>query len=407
MNAQSPQLANDLTIDQAIEKKPLSSLLSHWATRSVSVWLFIGMIIFILWAALFEIDQSVSAQGKIIPGSRTQIIQVVDGGVLAELMVSEGQRVSAGETLAMLERERAQAGFEESQVKLISQKAGLIRAIAEINGVEPEYGDEFSGFEDFAEAQLSNYRQRKKSLEQSSQVLTQRLNIAQEVLRINEKLVAAGDTSQMEVLQSQREVAQLKGELIDINSTYYLQAQDDAVRLQTELASTTHQLEERRSVLSHTELTSPVTGVVKYLKVNTLGGVFRAGDELMQISPTDDDMFIEIKVNPADIGQLELNLPVSLALDAFDYSIYGTISGQLVYISSDTLTEKVADQEQTYYSVKVRIAPDAMAENPRFAEILLKPGMTVNASIRTGTRTVLRYLLKPIYRGFQGALSER
>lgn len=201
---------------------------------------------------------------------------------------------------------------------------------------------------DFAEAQLSNYRQRKKSLEQSSQVLTQRLNIAQEVLHINEKLVAAGDTSQMEVLQSQREVAQLKGELIDINSTYYLQAQDDAVRLQTELASTTHQLEERRSVLSHTELTSPVTGVVKYLKVNTLGGVFRAGDELMQISPTDDEMFIEIKVNPA-----------------------------------------------------------AMAENPRFAEIVLKPGMTVNASIRTGTRTVLRYLLKPIYRGFQGALSER
>jgi adhesin transport system membrane fusion protein len=299
------------------------------------------------------------------------------------------------------------AAYEESLVKLTAQNAGLIRAKAEIGGYEPVFSDEFAQFPDFVQQHLAQYHQRKKSLVDATSILDERIAIADEVLAINKTLNLKGDTSRMDVLQSMRELTQLKGERMALNNDYYQAAQEEASKLQAELASTRHQLDERQSVLDHTELTSPVTGIVKYLNINTLGGVLRSGDELLQISPTDDEMLIEVKVNPIDIGLLELDLPVTISLDAFDFSIYGTLSGRLIYISSDTLSEEVSGESLTYYRVNVRIDDDAMMANPRLAGIALKPGMTVNASIRTGTRTVLRYILKPINRGFQGALSER
>jgi adhesin transport system membrane fusion protein len=373
---------------------------------SAAVWLFSGFAIFVIWAAVFEIDQSVRSQGQVIPGARTQIIQVADGGVLAKLLVKEGQHVAEGEVLAILERERAVAAYQESLVKLTAQKASLIRARAEIGGYDPEFGEAFTAFPNFVEQSLGYYRQRKKSLEESSLILGQRIAITEEVEAINEKLFLEGDTSRMEWLQSKRELAQLRGELVNLRNDYYQSAQEEATRLQAELASSGHQLDERQSVLDHTTLVSPVTGIVKYLSVTTLGGVLRAGDELLQISPTDDDMVIEAKVNPVDIGLLKVGLPVSVSLDAFDYSIYGTLTGHLSYISSDTLNEQVSGESLTYYRVNVLLDDDATVKNSRLAGVALKPGMTANVSIRTGTRTVLRYLIKPIQRGFQGALSE-
>lgn len=149
------------------------------------------------------------------------------------------------------------------------------------------------------------------------------------------------------------------------------------------------------------------TGVVKYLKVTTIGGVLRGGDELMQIVPSDDDPIIEAKVNPSDIGQLAVGLPVSVKIDAFDYSVYGMLHGELVYISPDTLTEQTqSGQSQSYYRVKVHL-PRVQPHNIKARDIVVKPGMTTSIDIRTGSRTVLGYIAKPIFKAFGGALLER
>jgi adhesin transport system membrane fusion protein len=150
-----------------------------------------------------------------------------------------------------------------------------------------------------------------------------------------------------------------------------------------------------------------VAGVVKFLKITTIGGVLRGGDELMQIAPTDEDLIIEAKVNPSDVGQLSVGLPVSVKVDAFDYSVYGMLSGDLVYISPDTLSEQGPNgQSQTFYRAKVRL-PRAQTHNPRAREIVVKPGMTASIDIRMGTRSVLNYLAKPVFKAFGGALTER
>jgi adhesin transport system membrane fusion protein len=165
-------------------------------------------------------------------------------------------------------------------------------------------------------------------------------------------------------------------------------------------------------VLGHTEITAPVAGVVKTLRINTIGGVLRAGDELMQISPVEGDRVVEVKVNPADIGQLTLGMPVNVKLDAFDYAVYGTLGGTLGYISSDTLTEQMGNGPPlTYYRAHVRLdqggADASRSVNPKLANVVLKPGMTATVDIRTARRTVLQYLAKPVFKTFGGAMNER
>lgn len=373
---------------------------------SMTTLLLLGLVGFLLWASLFEIDQAVRAQGQVIASSRTQIIQAADGGVLSEILVQEGQSVAAGERLAILERKRPKAAFEESRAKEAALATALTRAEAEASGQVPRFGDAGQQFPVFAAVQTALYAQRKRSLQEEMRTLQDGLALAQEELQMNEALLATGDTSRLEVMRAKRQVGELQGKLNAMRNKYLQDARLEASKLAEELSSSRYKLEERQSILDHTELNAPVAGVVKYLKVSTIGGVLRAGDELMHISPSEDDLLIEIKVNPVDIGQLKPGLPVTLKLDAFDYSVYGTLNGTLIHISSDTLTEQGPNGQTTaYYRAQVR--PSAEQLNPKLAQVPLKPGMTATADIMTDRRTILQYLAKPVLKGFSGALSER
>jgi adhesin transport system membrane fusion protein len=375
---------------------------------SMTTLLVIGLTGLITWAALFEIDQTVRAQGQLIPSARTQIIQAADGGVLSRILVQEGQAVLAGQALAELESDRSSAAFEESRAKDIALSAALVRAQAEANDKRPNFDQKFRDFPQFIASQQALYTQRKQSLNQELTTLNEALVMAQEELHMNENLLKTGDTSRLEVMRAKRQMGELQGRINATRNKYLQEARTEATKLSEDLSSSRYKLEERQSILSHTILNAPVAGVVKYLKVTTIGGVLRAGDELMQISPTDGNMVIEVKINPVDIGQLQLGLPVAIKLDAFDYSVYGSLSGTLSYISSDTLTEQgPSGQASTYYRAQVRIDPESARTNSKLASIVLKPGMTATVDIRTNTRSVLKYLAKPVFKAFGGAMNER
>ncbi|MES9963825.1 MAG: HlyD family efflux transporter periplasmic adaptor subunit [Candidatus Sedimenticola sp. 20ELBAFRAG] len=375
---------------------------------SITLLMFTGLLAFILWAALFEIDQAVRAQGQVIPSARTQIIQAADGGVLAQLLVHEGQTVEAGQRLAVLEKERVNATFEESRAKVAALTAALVRAKAESVRKAPVFPAELNDYPDFVTVERNLYTQRRRGLQDELHTLQSGLDMSLEELRMSEALFKTGDTSRIEVLRAKRLVSEHRGKISAARNKYLQEARKEITKLEADLASARHQLEERRNVLHHKELITPVAGIVKYLKVNTVGGVLGSGDELMQISPTESDMLIEVKINPADIGQLSLGLPVSIKLDAFDFSIFGTLHGTLDYISSDTLTEQSSDgQSNTYYRARIRLDAEAGKHNPKLAHVDLKPGMTALVDVKTDSRTVLQYLAKPIYRAFGGAMTER
>lgn len=374
---------------------------------SMMVLLALALGLFIVWAAIFEIDQGVRAQGQIISSAHTQIIQAVDGGVLSELRVAEGQQVKLGEVLAVLEKSRAEAGYEESRDKQASLSIAMARARAEAGLQAPVFGPEFKAYPDFVKAQQALYQQRKRTLDEDISANSQSLALAREELSMTEALLKDGDVSQLEALRARRQVTEIEARIAAARNKYRQDASAEAAKIEEDLAAAHSKLAERRDILEHTELLAPVAGVVKFLKITTIGGVLRGGDELMQIAPSDEDPIIEAKVNPSDVGQLVVGQPVSVKVDAFDYSVYGMLHGDLRYISPDTLSEQSpGGQAQSFYRVKVQL-PRAQLLNPRARDIVLKPGMTVSTDIRTGTRSVLSYIAKPVVKAFGGALIER
>ena len=374
---------------------------------SMMVLLALALGLFIVWAAIFEIDQGVRAQGQIISSAHTQIIQAVDGGVLSELRVAEGQQVKLGEVLAVLEKSRAEAGYEESRDKQASLSIAMARARAEAGLQAPVFGPEFKAYPDFVKAQQALYQQRKRTLDEDISANSQSLALARQELSMTEALLKDGDVSQLEALRARRQVTEIEARIAAARNKYRQDASAEAAKIEEDLAAAHSKLAERRDILEHTELLAPVAGVVKFLKITTIGGVLRGGDELMQIAPSDEDPIIEAKVNPSDVGQLVVGQPVSVKVDAFDYSVYGMLHGDLRYISPDTLSEQSpGGQAQSFYRVKVQL-PRAQLLNPRARDIVLKPGMTVSTDIRTGTRSVLSYIAKPVVKAFGGALIER
>ena len=394
------QIFSDVEYVDELDNRP-------WWT-SMTIILFVGLAAFLAWANYFQIDQSVRATGQVIATARTQIVQVADGGVLAKMLVTEGQKVQAGEQLAVLEKVRAEANFEETRSRAAALEIALIRAQAESRQREPVFPERLQEYADFIQAQERLYKQKSDALAEMLDIRQQNLRIAEQQLKINETLFASADVSEIEVMTAKANVADENGKLMGVLNEYLTQALEESVSLETDLALVQQEFAQRENVLSHTNIFAPVAGVVKFLSVNTVGGVMRPGDELVEISPTYSELIVEVQVSPVDIGQLSLGLPVTVKLDAFDSSIYGSVEGELIYLSSDTLNEQgPGGQTLTYYRGHVRLLPNFAETNPKFAGIVLRSGMTAGVDIRTGKRTILQFLGKPILRAFSGALTQR
>jgi adhesin transport system membrane fusion protein len=374
--------------------------------RGMTYMLLVGLIVFLSWASWFELDQTVRAPGQLVTETRTQIVQAADGGVINIINVSEGDFVEQGQVLALLEDERAKAGVEEGRAKVAALSAALTRARAQAQNTDLEFNQMELAYPEILTEQRALYRQALQGLHAEQATWRTALSIAKEELAINEDLFGTGDASRLDVMRSRRQVVELEGKLQTIENDYMQRAREEVTQLQQQFISEQYKLLERENILKHTELVAPLAGIVKSLRIDTVGGVLRAGDELMQISPADNDLFVEVKINPSDIGSLELGMDASIKIDAFDYTIYGGLEGELVYLSSDTLTQEAADgQNSVFYKAMIKI--NQQSTNPKLSLNDLKAGMTASIDVQTGSRTVLAYIMKPVTRAFAGAGTER
>jgi|SaaInl59LU_5_DNA_1037362.scaffolds.fasta_scaffold00420_4 membrane fusion protein, adhesin transport system len=374
--------------------------------RGMTYMLLVGLIVFLSWASWFELDQTVRAPGQLVTETRTQIVQAADGGVINIINVSEGDFVEQGQVLALLEDERAKAGVEEGRAKVAALSAALTRARAQAQNTDLEFNQMELAYPEILTEQRALYRQALQGLHAEQATWRTALSIAKEELAINEDLFDTGDASRLDVMRSRRQVVELEGKLQTIENDYMQRAREEVTQLQQQFISEQYKLLERENILKHTELVAPLAGIVKSLRIDTVGGVLRAGDELMQISPADNDLFVEVKINPSDIGSLELGMDASIKIDAFDYTIYGGLEGELVYLSSDTLTQEAADgQNSVFYKAMIKI--NQQSTNPKLSLNDLKAGMTAGIDVQTGSRTVLAYIMKPVTRAFAGAGTER
>jgi membrane fusion protein, adhesin transport system len=362
------------------------------------------ILVAVSWAAWAQLEEQIRAPGTVIVSSRSQVIQAVDGGVLRKLAVREGDSVKSGDVLAELDTVRFAASSEEIRVKLVSLRAAIQRAEAELMGQPLKFSADVREYPDIVESQSNLYDRRLRLQREETEGLEQSLKLAKEELDLITRLSETGDASRTEVLKSQRQVSELAANIINKRNGYRQEAQAELAKNRSELEQAEQVFTQRQQALESTKIRAPMSGVIKNVGVTTMGAVLKAGDELMQIVPSDEPLIIEAKVKPADVAFVRRDLRANVKLDAYDYTVYGSMKGHVTYISADTLEENLKKDEEPYYRVHIQI--DEFPEKSK-GKIEVIPGMTSQVEIITGERTVLQYVLKPLRRVSSEALVER
>ncbi|MFZ9256218.1 MAG: HlyD family efflux transporter periplasmic adaptor subunit [Burkholderiaceae bacterium] len=377
-------------------------------TRSSAViWIsLLALICFLVWASQAELEQITRAPGQIIASGRTQVIQASDGGVLQALLVKEGDTVERGQVLALLDRQKLHAAYQETRSRELALRATVARLNAEIVGNEPAFPADTEGYPQFRANQLALLQKRRASINEETASLRKLLELAQRELAMTAPLVNTGDVSQADVLKLERQVADLQAQITNRQNKYMQDTQADLSRAEEELAGVQQMLAQRADLLSRTELRAPMRGVVKNIRMTTIGGTLKPTEELMQIVPIENELLVEARIRPTDIAFIHTGQTASVKIDAYDYTLYGWLEGKVSYLSPDTLTEDLKQGEQAYYRLQVRADDKRFARNTKQA-IQLQPGMTVTVEIKTGKNTVLRYLAKPIVKTMREAMVEK
>ena len=373
----------------------------------IMLWLIVAiLIIFFLWASISKIDQITRALGQVIASSRTQIIQSSDGGVIEEMLVKEGDLVKKGQLLAKLDKTKVEAAFLETRARCVALTAAQARLNAEIFGGEPKFPKDIKNYPQFKENQLMLLKKRRVAINEDISSLEKMLTLAKKELNLSTPLLKTGDVSMGDVIKLQRQAADLEAQISNKRNKYLQDLQAELSKVSEELASAQQSLAQRQDQLDHIELRSPANGVVKNVRITTLGGVIKASEEVMQIVPIEDNLVIEAKIKPSDVAFLKIGLPVNVKIDSYDYTIYGSLKGKLTYISPDTLSEDLKQGEQAYYRIQVQTEGRRFSNRPS-QNLEIQPGMTATVEVRTGENTILNYLIKPLIKTLNESLTER
>jgi adhesin transport system membrane fusion protein len=363
------------------------------------------MLTLVIWASWAELDQITRGSGQLVASSYTQVVQAVDGGSLHELNVREGDAVKRGQLLAMLDGVKAESSYQETAARAAALRANIARLRAEVFGGTPRFGPELANYSDFVSNQRTLFTKRQAAIRQEVAALQMALDLARKELDMNLPLLKDGDVSKTDVLRLERQVADLQGQITNRSNKYQQDSQAELAKTEEDLAGVLQVLAQRKDVLDNTRLVAPVDGIVKNVRVTTLGAVLKPGEELLSIVPGGDELVVEVKIKPADIAYLKAGLPATVKFDAWDYAIHGSFAGRVDYISADTLREDTKQGEQTYYRVKISMSKNALVSH-KGNTIELQPGMTAQVDIRTGTQTVLSYLTKPITKTLSESMGE-
>ncbi|WP_439895174.1 HlyD family type I secretion periplasmic adaptor subunit [Pseudomonas syringae] len=413
---------------------------------SLTVWIAAALLLgALLWAGFAVLEEVTTGEGKAIPSSKVQVIQNLEGGIVSDIFVREGQVVDKGDTLLRLDDTRFMSSRSESEVDRLTLTAQVERLAAEAEGRSltlpaevtssaPQVAaDEQALYESRQRRLASEQRTLNEQLRQKTQELAEfrskqeqfrsSLALVQQELDMSAPLVSSGAVSPVEILRLKRNAVELRGSMN--SNTLAIPRAEAAIseiksRVQeSELAfraDAARELNEKRNDLarisasriaiddrmSRTTVVSPVRGIVKTLKVNTIGGVVQPGSDLLEIVPLEDNLLIEAKVRPQDVAFLHPGQKAMVKFSAYDYTLYGGLPARLEMIGADTITD---DKDNSFYLIQVRTDSNHLGSDSR--PLLIIPGMIATVDIITGEKSVLDYLLKPVLKARAEALRER
>ncbi len=363
---------------------------------------------FIGWAHWAELDQVTRAPGRVVPFARVQIVQSEADGAITQIAVREGEVVSAGQLLVELDQVQLEAAVRETRVKVAAHESRMARINAELFDRPLTFPSSLDEFGDFVANQRQLFQRRRAALQSEISTLNSLADLQQQELDLNLPLLDTGDVARSEIIRMQRVVVETRGRISNVRSEYIRDLQAEFTQTEEELAGSRQQLARAEDSLRAATLKAPTDGIVKNIRFTTIGGIVRAGEEVLQIVPVGERLIVESRVPPRDIAFVSVGQSARVNFDAYDNAIYGSATGNVVFVSPDTLTEQAENgASETYYRVNLEVDTASMREVPGRELINLQPGMTATAEILTGKSTVWAYLTKPILRTVSDSMQER
>ncbi len=418
---------------------------SPWLSR-VTIWVVAAcLLVALIWAHFAELEEVTTGEGKAIPSSKIQVIQNLEGGIVSEIFVREGQVVDKGDVLLRLDDTRFLSNRGETEADRLALIARIERLSAEAEGrplkmpqlireQAPQLAEDEQALYHSRQQRLqSEQRTLNEQLRQKSQELAEfrakarqyrnSLSLLQQELNMSQPLVATGAISQVEILRLRRSLVEVRGSL-DATNLAIPRAESAVKEIESKIeeselafrADAFNELNAARTDLkkitatssaiddrvSRTTVLSPVKGVIKQLKVNTIGGVVQPGSDILEIVPLEDNLLIEAKVRPQDVAFLHPGQKAMVKFSAYDFTIYGGLKANLELISADTITD---EEGNSFYLIQVRTDKSHLGTEQQ--PLLIIPGMIATVDIITGEKSVLDYLLKPVLKARSEALRER
>jgi adhesin transport system membrane fusion protein len=427
-------------VDAAIQRK--GSSIAYLLTLII----FALFVLFVLWAHFTVLDEVTRGMGQVIPSQKIQTIQNLEGGILQEILVQENQIVEKGDILIRIDNALAASQYRDAFTKAAEHEAAIYRLNVEVEGeskltfpekfadTDPQVLADQKSIFDARQQQLqaefnvlrSQYNQKKQEIvemQSRKEQLERSLGLAKQQRDIAKPLVDQGVYPRVDYLALERDIASLQGDIDALRlglprvrqaaneasrrieqrrAEFKAKAIDELNARRVEMKSLREIMSAGKDRVTRTDVRSPVRGTVKQLNLNTIGGVVRPGEPILEIVPLDDTLLIEARIRPADIAFLHPGQKAMIKISAYDFSIFGGLEGVVEAISADTIED---DKGESFYRVKLRTRKNAISY--RGEELPIIPGMTASVDILTGKKSVLAYLLKPILRAKQNALRER
>lgn len=360
------------------------------------LWAVLACIaVAVTWAALARIDEVTRGEGRVVPVSRMQKIQSLEGGILGDLLVREGDMVRRGEPLVRLDRTHFQTSYDESANQAMVLAAAIARLQAEVLGKAAiDFPSQVPPDSSVARSERELFVSRRSKLEEGRRTLQQQIDIARGQLAIVQPLTARKVVSEMEALKLRQDIATYNGKLVELENTYAQEAYTELANKQAELSALSPIVQQRGDQLRRTEIRSPVRGRINTVLINTRGGVVQPGEPIMEVTPMEDRLLIEARIRPRDVAFIVPGMPAKVKITAYDYTIYGDLNGKVERIGADTIEEETVHGKESYYQVLIRTDGAHLMREGRPLPII--PGMVAEVDILNGKRSVLNYLLRPI-----------
>jgi adhesin transport system membrane fusion protein len=363
---------------------------------------------FIGWSLWAELDQVARAPGRVVPFARVQVVQSEQDGAIAAIAVREGARVKAGDLLIALDTVQLEAGVREARLKVAGLESRMARITAELYQKPLVFPASLKDFPEFTANQRQLYTQRRASQDAEIATLRNLARLQQQELDLNQPLLATGDVARTEIIAMRQRVVETEGRISAVRAQYLRELQSEFTATEEELAAAREQLARIEDSLANAALKAPTDGIVKNVRFTTIGGVVRAGEEVLQIVPAGQTLIVESRVAPRDIAFVKLGQTARVNFDAYDNAVYGSATGKVVFVSPDTIVETAPDgSSQAYYRVNLEVDIATMRQDGGSVRVDLQPGMTTTAEILTGKTTVWNYLTKPIFKTVSQSMQEQ